>query len=183
MLGEGFDLPENFEQWSDWTWFKVRPGRILVLAVLSEQPISYVGHYTRGRMVPCVGHECKLCRDQVGKQLRYCFAATELATQRVGLMEVGRAVACQIQDWIPRHGGFRGMVIEFGKYSHSKQSRMELQYVEKAIPVWFHQIEVPNVVDALYATWEKAGFALPKRPSGIDSRKRFRPPSAATGSG
>lgn len=175
MLGEGWDLPQGYEDWSDWTWWKVRGNRILVLTVLSEKPVSYVGHYVKSRMVPCLGDDCRLCHDGVGRQLRYCFAAAEVTTRRTGLLEVGRSVACQIQDWIPRHGSFRGMVLEFTRHSYSRQSRMEVTYCDVITPPWIEDIACPDVRAALITTWEHAGLELP--PGVKDTgKKRFRPP-------
>jgi len=160
-VGEGWDPPPSEAGWSDWTWFKVRGGRILVVVILSEAPVWYLAHFYMGRMRPCVGSDCELCHNKIGTQLRYALAVAEVSSRRVGLLEVGKTVALQIRDWVPRNGGLRGMVLELGKYTTSKQSRMEVAFVERSEGPWWHSLEAPDVRRALRSTWEKAGFALP----------------------
>lgn len=174
MIGEGFGIPQGVDEWTDWTWFRASYSRSLLLAVLSEFPINYVGHYHKGQMRPCVGEGCELCADNVGKQLRYAFAAIELSTRRVGLMEVGRSVACQLQDWVEIRGAFRGMVLEVRRTHHSKHARLDVQWVEDRVVTWLDQVPSPNVVGALVATWSKAGFELPPGVDGASPKPKPR---------
>jgi hypothetical protein len=189
-VGEGWDPPPSEAGWSDWTWFKVRGGRILVVVILSEAPVWYRAHFYQQRMRPCVGEGCEMCHGRIGDQLRYAFAVAEVSGRRVGLLEVGRSVALQVRDFLPRNEGFRGMVLEFGKYTTAKQSRMEVTYVERPEGPWWRELEVPDVAAALRSTWEKAGFVMPDmQPSGVKAvcadagggngkgvRERFRAP-------
>lgn len=160
-VGEGWDPPPSEAGWSDWTWFKVRAGRILVVVILSEAPVWYLAHYHQYRMRPCVGEGCELCHARVGSQLRYVFAVAEVETKRVGLIEVGRSVALQIRDLVARNEGLPGMVLELGKYTSAKQSRMEVAYVDRPQGPWWRGLEVPDAAAALRSTWDKAGFAVP----------------------
>lgn len=130
--------------------------------VLSEEVLWYSGHFTLGRMCPCVGEGCELCSTGIAGQVRYVFAAAEISGRRVGLMEVSRSVGQLIKSWEARHGGLRGMVLEFSKHSHSKQSRTEVQYIDRAEPPWYLAVGVPDVRTALKLTWTKAGFRLPE---------------------
>lgn len=131
------------------------------MVVLSEEVLWYAGHFLEGRMCPCLGKECELCRQGIAGQVRYVFAAAEVSSHRPGLMEVGRGVGEQLRDWVPRHEGLRGMVLSFSKHSHAKQSRTVVQYIERDENPWYRQVEVPDIKQALRLTWKKAGFKVP----------------------
>lgn len=161
-IGEGWEVPAGDIPWSDHHWFRVSPRTALVVVCLSEGPLWYSGHFVSGRMAPCLGEACALCAEGVGGQVRYVFAAAEVSTRRVGLLEVSRSNGLLVRSWIGRHGGFKGMVIELSKHSHSKGSRTNVVYVDVEAPQWYVALEVPNVKRALLLTWKKAGFALPR---------------------
>ena len=161
MLGEGWE-PEGGEKgWSDWHWFKIRSGRFLHLVFLTEKPVHYRGHFVDKRMQPCLGPDCETCRQGVGDQLRYVFTVAERLERRIGFFEVSRSVALQIQDFSVRHEGLPGMVLCIGKASFSKNSRMEVEYVDDVEPPWYRTVAVPDARDALVSTWRKAGFGVP----------------------
>ncbi len=160
-IGSGWEVPAEDTPWSLFHWFRVSPRGDLVLVVLSEEVLWYAGHFLDGRMIPCLGRECEMCRQGIAGQVRYVFAAAEISTHRVGMMEVGRSVGDLIRDWVGRHGGLQGMVLEFSKHSHSKQSRTEVKYIDREESPWYRQAPVPDVKAALRLTWKKAGFALP----------------------
>ncbi len=161
-IGEGWEVPPAEIPWSTHHWFRVSPRSSLVVVCLSEAPLWYSGHFIGGRMAPCVGEDCELCGQGVGGQVRYVFAAAEVATKRVGLLEVGIANGLLIRSWIPRRTEFRGMVLELSKHSHSRASRTEVIYIDEVLPPWYLALEVPDVKRALLMTWKKAGFKIPK---------------------
>ena len=161
-VGDGWDIPPEELPWSDHHWFRVSPRSSLVVVCLSEGPLWYTGHYISGRMAPCVGEGCELCGEGIGGQVRYVFACAEVSSKRAGLLEVGRNNGLLIRSWVPRHDGFRGMVLELMKHSHSRTSRTEVLYVDREEPPWYLALEVPDVKRALLMTWKKAGFRLPK---------------------
>jgi len=161
-IGEGWDVPADETPWSHFHWFRVSPRGPLAVVCLSEGPLWYTGHFVSGRMAPCLGEGCELCAEGVGGQVRYIFPVADVSTKRVGLLEVGREVGQLIRSWIPRRGGFRGMVLEFSKHSHSRVSRTEVLYIDQELPPWYLAVEVPDVKKALLMTWRKAGFRLPK---------------------
>lgn len=160
-VGEGWDIPAEELPWSDHHWMRVSPRASLVVVCLSEAPLWYSGHFEGGRMCPCVGEECDFCARGIGGQVRYVFACAEVATKRAGLLEVGRENGQLIRSWIARKGGFRGMVLELSKHSHSKTSRTEVQYIDREEPPWYLALDPPDVRRALLMTWKKAGFKLP----------------------
>lgn len=190
-VGDGWEVDEDVRDWSDWTWFKVRAGQVVRLVLLSEAPLWYAGHFSKGRMVPCEGAGCKLCAAQIGRQVRYVFGAAAAETGRTGLIEVGKATALQIRDWIPRRGGLRGMVVAFAKATFAKQSRTEVEFCDVDAPGWAAGLSAPDVRRALEATWTKAGFPLPGGNGSPDDRTeqakqkrvRFAPPSAGVTKG
>jgi len=161
-IGEGWEVPPSEIPWSDHHWFRVSPRGALVVVCLSEGPLWYSGHYVAGRMAPCTGEGCELCAEGIGGQVRYVFSAAEVSTRRVGLLEVGRSNGLLIRSWMGRNGGFRGMVLELTKHSHSKGSRTEVVYVDREEPPWYLALEVPDVKRALLMTWKKGGFRLPE---------------------
>lgn len=160
-VGEGWEIPPSYDPWSHFHWFRVSPRGDLVVVVLSDEVLWYSGHFLEGRMCPCLGKECELCREGIAGQVRYVFGAAEVSTKRVGLMEVGRSVGQLMRSWVPRHDGLRGMVLSFSKHSHSKQSRTEVQYVDREEGPWHLAIAAPDIRTALRLTWTKAGFKLP----------------------
>jgi hypothetical protein len=184
-IGEGWDIPAGLDGWSDFSWFKVAGGKCLTLVVLSPTPLWYIGHFHKKRMHPCLGEGCALCASEVGGQVRYVFAAMERGTHKIGLMEVGKSIANQLRDAALSRGEFRGMVIELSKYSYAKNSRMELTVLWNIEPTGIDAIEVPDIPEALRATWEKLGVEIPekfqeiKKPQPLDVRKKSnkRPPA------
>lgn len=158
---QGWDPPAGTAGWSDFHWWKIPSGRVLQLIMVSEAPLGYSGHFTRGRMGPCYGEGCKLCLEGIGVQLRYLVAAVEPGTRRVGIWDVGRSVALELRDLASSRGGLVGLWIQASHHSHSKQSRTEIEVVETKCPSWVIQIEPPNVVRALVSTWQKQGSAIP----------------------
>lgn len=160
-VGEGWDVRPEDRPWSDFHWWKVPAKGILVLALLGERPLYYVGHYVDGRMWPCVGSACGMCEKGIGSQVRYVMAAVDLSTRRVGILEVGRSNGLQIRDWVGSRGEMCGLTLELEKHSHSRTSRTEVRWVQKEAPPWVHIVEVPDIRRALILTWDKANMPLP----------------------
>ena len=160
-IGEGFDLPPGAEPWSDFHWFQASTKGILVLVILSDQPIWYTGHYVGGRMAPCSGSGCDYCATGIGSQVRYCVSVAETSSRRVGLIEFGRQNGLLLRDWMNRQGGLRGMVIEVSKHSKNVQSRTEIRYIDLPCDPWWRGAEVPDASTALFLTWHKAGMRMP----------------------
>lgn len=160
-IGEGWDVPPAAAPWSDFHWFRVSPRSSLVVVVLSDQVLWYTGHFMDGRMCPCLGKECEVCKEGISGQVRYVVPVAEISAHRVGLLEVGQSVGQLIRSWEDRHGGLRGMVLEFRKHSHARQSRTEVEYIEEQQGPWYRNLQVPDVKRALVMTWKKAGFRLP----------------------
>lgn len=160
-IGEGWELPAEADPWSQFHWFRVSPRSALVVVLLAEQVLWYTGHFIEGRMNPCQGKGCELCRAGTGGQVRYVLPVAEVSTRRVGLLEVSRGIGELVKSWMPKNDGLRGMVIELSKHSLSKQSRTDVVYVERSIAPWFLECEVPDVRKALFLTWRKAGFKIP----------------------
>jgi len=187
-VGEGWEVEHAYREWSDWTWFKPRGGKVLKLAILSQAPVWYAGHFVRKRMCPCAGEGCKICAEGIGIQIRYVFGAVSVETRMVGLIEVGKTLGLLIRDWCGRRGALRGMVLAFTKQTHAKQSRTEVEYCDEVEPAWLESVSCPDVRKALETTWAKAGLSeseLP-RPGGNGSseakqeRVRFQPPLRAS---
>ncbi len=161
--GSGWDVPEDLESAGEFRWWKIAAMRTLNLVIISHTPIWYRGHFYKGRMVPCLGDNCAMCAESVGSQLRYVFAGADTVTQRVGLLETGQSVASEIHDLALRHGQLRGLVIEIGKYSRSKNSRMELRPLDPMDGTWWAKLPIPDIAKALELTWQRANAILPEK--------------------
>ena len=160
-VGEGWDVAPEDRPWSDFHWWKVPAKGVLVLALVGEKPLYYVGHYVDGRMWPCLGPDCGMCKNSVGSQIRYVMGAVDISTRRVGILEVGRSNGMLIRDWVGARGAMTGQVIELEKHSHSRVSRTEIRRVEKEVGPWIHQIQLPDLRRALILTWDKANMPIP----------------------
>jgi len=154
-VGDGFGLPEGNDGWTDWTWFHARAAAPSRFTILCPAPVNYAGHFAKGRMVPCAGEDCALCARGMGTQARYVFSVVEWSSRRVGLLELGRGHALQIQDWIPAAGGLRGLTIELQRSAHSKQSRVDMCLVSDATPLFFQHLQGPDLVRAVRSTWQR----------------------------
>lgn len=152
----GFGLPEGNDGWTDWTWFHAGYPRPLRLTILCAAPVNYSGHFRKGRMVPCLGESCPLCEMGLGNQARYVFSVVDWETRRVGLLELGRGHALQIQDWMARSDGLRGMSIEIVRSSVKKQSSLEMTLVEEPSPLYLKHLEGPDLARAVKSTWERS---------------------------
>lgn len=159
---EGWDPPEGTQGWSDWHWWRVPVGKVLELIILSEKPLGYSGHFTKGRMGPCYGEGCKLCREGIGAQLRYIVGAVEVGTRRVGMWDMGRSVAMEVRDLAAGRGAVRGLCLDVSHYSRARQSRTELEVIACEVPGWVAGLECPDIRRALVETWRKGGFEIPE---------------------
>lgn len=175
--GEGWDIPDEVTAWSDFHWWKVPVAKVLVLHILSDSPVWYTGHYYKGRMLPCYGDGCDLCAAGVGAQLRYLLVGADAQTRRVGIIEVGRTIALEIRDLASGKRPLRGMTIELSRHSHSKQSRMEVQYVDIETPQWISGLETPDPKTAIVSTWQKAKVPIPEGFNSTPKPARFSKPS------
>lgn len=173
-VARGFGLPEGNDGWTDWTWFHAGYPRPMRMTILCEAPANYSGHFRKGRMVACVGEGCPLCAIGLGNQARYVFSVVEWETRRVGLLELGRGHALQVQDWIDRAGGLRGMSIEIVRQSVKKQSGLEVRFIEEEAPVYFRHLEGPDVERAVRSTWERqSSVTLEGGPSPVTAGERM----------
>lgn len=160
-LGEGWDPPTGVVGNPDFHWFKVPSRGSLILVMLGSGPVWYTGHFTDGRMWPCSGEGCELCKRAIGAQLRYVVACVEPVTRKAGMIELGRNHGLQLRDWCGRAGGFLGMMVEFSKHSTARQSRTEMEFVEQSPPPWVYELEAPDIARALILTWRKAEMPVP----------------------
>lgn len=168
-VGDGWDLPQGAEPYSDFHWFQPSTKGDLDLVILSLKPNWYTGHFVGGRMVPCAGSGCDICSLGIGGQVRYVFACAETSSHRCGLIELGRGNGMLLRDWSDRYGGLRGLRIDVRKHSKSLQSRTEIIYVEETAGQWFLALKVPDPALALYLTWKKMNVAIPES---FDQRMR-----------
>lgn len=154
-VGKGFGLPDGNDGWSDWTWFHARSGVVQTFTVLCEEPVNYAGHYSKGRMVPCLGEVCPLCARGLGSQARYVLSVVDWESRRVGLLELGRGHILSVKDWADSFGGLRGLSFTVERATHSKQSRMELRLQTEEVPPYFKHLEGPDLARAVASTWER----------------------------
>lgn len=164
-VSKGFGLPEGNDGWTDWTWFHARYPTPTRLTILCEEPANYVGHFRKGRMVPCLGEGCPLCESGLGNQARYVLAVVEWETRRVGLLELGRGQALRVQDWAEAQGALRGLSIEIVRSSVKKQSSIDMSMVTSSPPVYFQHLKGPDPAEALKQTFQRANKIVLEDPS------------------
>lgn len=155
-INEGFELPPGKTGWTDFKWFHARSDYPTRLTILSDKPISFTGHYYKTRMHPCKGEKCSFCAVGIGTQVRYVFGVVEWETRSVGLYEMSRNHALDVQSWIARFGSVRGMTIEVQRAGRSKHCRIEMSYIEDPAPVFFGIMESPDVKLALQNSFQRA---------------------------
>jgi hypothetical protein len=171
--GEGWEVPAGTKTWSTFHFFKVDPRHTMRLVILSDQPFWYVGHYVRipgdgpgekanARMVPCLQPHCEMCEDGIGQQLRYVFAAVDIDSKRIGIIEFSESNAELLRDWMSRNEGLRGMHIELSKHSLSAKSRTTIKFLEMGNEAWWRSLEMPDPKVALELTWRKLNVKIPK---------------------
>jgi hypothetical protein len=155
LSGEGWEVPKRVKDVVDFHWFKVKPGKVLVLGLLSPAPLWYVGHFHNKRMRRCPGSGCDLCAAGVGTQLRYVLGCVEPVSETVGIMEVGKTVGLQLRDRAASHGSCRGLLVEFSKASSSKRSHTELRFVDVVDPPVWLRFPAPDLKMCLERTWAR----------------------------
>lgn len=155
QAGAGWEVPDRVRSGVEFHWFHVPATGSLAVAVLSNEPVWYVGHFEKGRMRECDGPECELCARGVGTQLRYVLCVADLTTRQVGVIEVGSGVAALIKQWSVGLGYLRGMCLEVAKCSRSKHSRMEVELIHERPPGWVMSTEPLNVRLVLERTWDR----------------------------
>jgi len=104
-VGTGWDVPAGVKDRCEFHWFHVQRDGCLVVVILSSAPAWYVGHFDKGRMRRCDGHECRMCAAGSGRQLRYVLAAVDYQTRQNGVIEVSKSVAELIRSWSARGAG------------------------------------------------------------------------------
>lgn len=155
-LSIGFDLPEGMAREETWTWFHPNGQEPLGLLIISEAPVSYPGHYSRGRMRPCTGEGCQLCEKNVGKQARYVFCAVRIRDGKIGILELGRPAALVVRDLAQVRGRIKGLAITLFRASDSKHSRIEVKAFEGIVPKPFMNFQPLDVTRVLEVTWSTA---------------------------
>lgn len=160
-ITRGWEIPSEDQVYSDFHWFHVPARGSLVLVVVGESVVTYVGHYVDGRMWPCVGDGCELCGRGLGRQARFVFPVAEPLSRRVGLLELGRGNGLQLRDWAGRNGGLKGLSFEVGKEGTSRQSRTVIHYIDQPQPISTVELPVPDPFKALYFTWRRAHLPIP----------------------
>ena len=173
-VGGGWDLPPGAEPWSDFHWFGPSTKADLVLVILSHEPNWYTGHYVEKRMTPCPGEGCEECHRGTGGQIRYVFGVADRVTRRCGLIEFGRSNGLLIREWAERNAGLHGLMIDVTKHSKNVQSRTVVTEVREAPPAWIYTIDPPDVCLALFLTWQKGNFRMPREFAEEMSRRSLR---------
>ena len=155
-IGAGWDVPAEVRDRVEFHWFHVPGSGALVLGVLSNAPVWYVGHFDGGRMRPCNAKGCDLCAKGLGRQLRYLVSAVDLSTRQIGVFEFGASISMLIKQWSSGLGYLKGMMIEVTRATKSKHSRMEVKLIKEHPMAWMMALEGLPLEDVLERTWERA---------------------------
>jgi hypothetical protein len=156
-VGEGWDVPADVKDRVQFHWFHVSPGGALLLVVLSNAPVWYIGHFRQGRMQPCDRNGCESCAAGIGRQVRYVMCAVEVTTHQVGVLEISESVANLVREWSVPHNGSRGLMVELRKATKAKNSRMVVELVKEHPPAWALALQPLDLHEVLSKTWEKIG--------------------------
>lgn len=155
-VGSGWDVPMEIRDRVEFHWFHVPVSGSLVLAILSNAPSWYVGHFDKGRMRQCTGKGCDLCAKGLGTQLRYLVSAVDISTHQVGVFEFGVSVSLLIKQWSSGLGYLHGLVVEIMRAAKSKHSRMEISLIREAPLAWVMATPPLDLNEVLERTWERA---------------------------
>jgi len=155
-VGMGWDVPTDVRDRVEFHWFHVPSTGVLVLCVLSQAPVWYVGHFDKGRMRQCTGRGCDMCAKGIGTQLRYIVSVVDVSTHQIGVFEFGQSVSLLIKQWSSGLGFLKGMILEVTRASKSKHSRMEVGLVKTAPMAWCMALEGLPLEEVLERTWERA---------------------------
>ena len=155
-VGIGWEVPTDVRDRVEFHWFHVPVSGALVLCVLSNVPVWYVGHFDKGRMRQCTGKGCECCARGLGTQLRYLVSAVDVSSRQVGVFEFGQSVSTLIKQWSSGLGFLKGMIIEVTRVSKSKHSRMEVSMIREHTMPWCMALEGLPLEEVLERTWERA---------------------------
>lgn len=156
-VGEGWEVPLEVKERVQFHWFHVSPGTELLLVVLSNVPLWYVGHFRGGRMEVCAREKCQSCAAGIGRQVRYVVCCVEMLTQRIGVLEVSESVANLVKQWSVPNNGSRGLILGLRKVTRAKNSRTDVELVKESAPAWAMALEPLDLHEVLAKTWEKLG--------------------------
>ena len=127
-------------------------GQLEVL-MLSEDPVSYVGHYHDGRMRPCTHSGCQYCAKQLGSQRRWVFAVYDCSKNCTRLLELGAAPAGQLHQHAVDYQGLLGLRFRFTKSGGTLRSSISIELTGLSrVPVADlpEQIDVGNVLRKIW---------------------------------
>ena len=153
--GQGWDIPEKFNEGTSWRWIHPVAGSKLVLGVVSSEVCWYVGHFVGGRMRRCEGEVCKYCSEEIGKQVRYILHVVEISTRAQGVWEFGPAPALKIKSFSEHTGFLKGMILEVGRVGKHKNARLDVELIKGKILPWLMSIKPYDLKIILDKTFER----------------------------
>ena len=94
-------------------WVHIPAHEPVLLTLACETPISYTGHYTGGRIVPCLGkHRCQYC-GTLGTKERWVAAVHVLRDPRLSLLDYGIGLAEDLERIADENfGSLAGVQVE-----------------------------------------------------------------------
>lgn len=122
-LAAGWGDPEGEGQREKGLWFHVRGSEKLVVAILSEEPVTFRGHWVERKFYLCRA-SCPCGGRQDKSDPRWAFSVLELGGRRVGQIEVGWQTARDLLNLANRAGGLRGLVVKLWKENGHKFGRV-----------------------------------------------------------
>jgi len=125
-------------------WFHVPVRGELRVAIVSEKPVRYVGHWLGGGMRKCEGAVCSFCSRGVGSQFRYVVAVFEPHLGSVGAVELGQNAAGDLRAASEEMGGLRGLGVRFYRDGEGVRARVR---VEPCMECQRHPDDLPEPPD------------------------------------
>jgi hypothetical protein len=160
-IGAGWSIPKSVREGSEFHWFHPPASGTLMLAVLSVEPMWYLGHYDRGRMRPCKGDDCEMCLMLKGRQVRFVFCCVDLETRRKGFLEVGSTQGDQLCAEARKRGLLRGILIGLSREARRKNAPLVMDVIRETTPAWVQSEPPLDTHSAMIQTWARAEVANP----------------------
>ena len=150
---EGWGEPNERPSTVSLPWFHVPVRGELRVAIVSQSPVRFAGHWLGGGMRKCEGRSCGYCSRGIGSQWRYVLAIYDPALGGVGCIELGQNAAGDLQAAAEEMGGLRGLGVRFFRDGEGVRARvrvalcMECQRDPADIP------DPPDVAAFLRGLW------------------------------
>lgn len=140
-------------------WLHVLPGESLTVAILSEKPVTYSGHFIGGTALhPCTRPICARCRSGIGTKKRGVFSVYDFKLGLRGLLELGEIPTRELYALSRDRGALRGLTITLSRLRPGKNSPITFS----PAAAFSADVTLPESQDpliCLHAQWARMALA------------------------